>query len=250
MRRLITTSLVLFVFLIPQLAEAAFPRPTGFVNDFANVIQAGTKTKLEGLLQAVERKSGYEIAVVTIPSLDERPIEDYAEDLYKTWGIGKKGKDEGALILVAPNQKQVRIEVGYGLEGAINDARAGRIIRDAMIPFFKQGDITKGIVAGTQAVVGIALNEKGLSFKDLGSSGAAVASSAPKKKGGPLSVLGKILLFLIMAYLFIRHPWLFLFFLASAGRGGGGVRGGGGFSGGFGGFGGGLSGGGGASGRW
>jgi uncharacterized protein len=248
MRRLITTSLVLFGLLIPQLMEAKLPQPSGFVNDFANVIQAGTKTKLEGLLQAVERKSGVEIAVVTVPSLDERPIEDYAVDLYKTWGIGKKGKDEGALILVAPNQKQVRIEVGYGLEGAINDAQAGRIIRDAMIPFFKQGDMTKGIVAGTQAVVGIALGEKGLSYKDLGSTGAAVASAAPKKKGGPLSVIGKIFLFLIMAYLFIRHPWLFLFFLASAGRGGGARSGG--FSGGFGGFGGGLSGGGGASGRW
>lgn len=249
MRRTILAGLALIVILIPQVVDAAFPQPSGLVNDFASVIQPGAKGKLEGLLQAIERNTGIEIAVVTVSSLDERPIEDYAVDLYQKWGIGKKGKDEGALILVAPNERRVRIEVGYGLEGAINDAQAGRIIRDAMIPFFKQDDMTKGIVLGTQAVAAIALKEKGLDFSDLKGAEAYATVQSARKKGGPFSVLGKIFIFLIMAYLFIRHPWLFLFFLASAGRGGGGARSGG-FSGGFGGFGGGLSGGGGASGRW
>jgi uncharacterized protein len=246
MRRFLLSSIALLVVLIPQLGYADFPKPTGYVNDYAGVIQAGTRTKLEGVLQGVEKKTGVEIAVVTIPSLEERPIEDYAVDLYQQWGIGKKGKDEGALILVAPHEKRVRIEVGYGLEGALNDAQAGRIIRDLMIPYFKEGDFTRGIVIGAQAVIAIALKEKGIEGSDL--EGAAAAPSPARKKGGPLSVIFKILLFLVMVYLFIRHPWLFLFFLASAGRGGG-MRGGG-FSGGFGGFGGGLSGGGGASGRW
>lgn len=252
MKRFLLASIALIIILIPQAGTAAFPQPTGFVNDYAGVIQAGTKSKLEGSLQALEKKTGVEIAVVTVQSLDERPIEDYAVDLYKTWGIGKKGNDEGALILVAPKDRKVRIEVGYGLEGALNDAQAGRIIRDIMIPFFKQGDFTRGIVAGTQAVAAIALKEKGYEPGDIGSAESYTSPAPAKKKGGPLRAVLKIIAFLIMAYLFIRHPWLFLFFLASAGgRGGiGRSSGGGGFSGGFGGFGGGMSGGGGASGSW
>ncbi len=246
MRRCALTSIAFILLIIPRVGLAAFPQPTGFVNDLAQVIQPAAREKLEGLLVAVEQRTGVEIAVATVPSLEERPIEDYAVDLYQQWGIGKKGIDEGALILVAPNEKRVRIEVGYGLEGALNDAQAGRIIRDLMIPFFKEGDFTRGIVAGTQGVIAVALKEKGVNPEDLGTVAIQQPPSAAKK-GGPLSIVGKIIVFLILGYLFIRHPWLFLFFLASAGRGGG-TRGG--FSGGFGGFGGGLSGGGGASGRW
>jgi len=238
MRKIFLTTLAFLILIVPHAAGAALPQPTGFVNDFAGVIQPDTRAKLESLLTAVEQKTGVEIAVVTVTSLEERPVEDYAVDLYKTWGIGKKDKDEGVLILVAPNDKRIRIEVGYGLEGALNDAQAGRIIRDTMIPFFKEGNLSRGIVAGTQAVIAVALTEKGID---------ALGHAGTRKKGGPLQTAGRVILFLIMAYLFIRHPWLFLFFLASAGRGGGGR---GGFGGGFGGFGGGLSGGGGASGRW
>lgn len=247
MRRLILASVALILLVAPAAASADFPKPTGAVNDFAGVIQPQARAKLETLLTAVQQKTGVAVVVATVPSLDERPIEDYAVDLYKTWGIGQKGVDEGALILVAPNERRVRIEVGYGLEGALNDAQAGRLIRDLMIPYFKQKDFTRGIIAGTQGVVAVALKEKGVSPKELGAVAVEQAPSAAKK-GGPLSIIGKIIVLLIMGYLFIRHPWLFLFFLASAGRGGGGGRSG--FSGGFGGFGGGLSGGGGASGRW
>lgn len=251
MRRILLASAAFIILLIPLAGQAAFPQPTGFVNDYAGVIQAGTKDKLEGALQALEKKTGVEIAVVTVKSLDGRPIEDYAVDLYAAWGIGKKGKDEGALILVAPADRKVRIEVGYGLEGAINDALAGRIIRDAMIPFFKEGDFTRGIVAGTQAVAAIALKEKGYEPGDVGNV-SNLGSQSAKKKSGPLKTLGQILILVIMIYLFIRHPWLFLFFLASGvGRGGSGRSSGGFSSGGsFGGFGGGMSGGGGASGSW
>jgi uncharacterized protein len=248
MRQILLAISAFIILLVPQTGHADFPRPAGFVNDYANVIQAGTREKLEGSLDALEKKTGVEIAVVTVKSLDGRPIEDYAVDLYQTWGIGKKDKDEGALILVAPEDRKVRIEVGYGLEGALNDAMAGRIIREAMIPFFKEGDFTRGIVAGSQAVAAIALKEKGYEPGDLGNVG-AYARQPAKKKSGPLKTLGQILILVIMIYLFIRHPWLFLFFLASGGGRGGGGRSSG-FSGGFGGFGGGMSGGGGASGSW
>lgn len=249
MRRITLLSIVFLFLFVPRLTDAVFPQPTGAVNDFAGVMQPQAKEQLETILTAVQQKTGVAVVIATVPSLDDRPIEDYAVDLYQQWGIGKKDVDEGVLIVVAPTQRRVRIEVGYGLEGALNDAQAGRIIRDFMIPYFKEGDFTRGIVAGTQGVIALALKEKGLAPEDLGTSTLQELPSTASKNG-VLSIIGKILVFLIAVYLFIRHPWLFLFFLASAGRGGGISRSGRGFGGGFGGFGGGLSGGGGASGRW
>lgn len=248
MKRGILTGILLIVLLAPAVCAAAFPKPTGFVNDYAKVMQPAAAQRLEGLLQALQKKTGVEIAVVTVTSLDERPIEDYAVELYKEWGIGKKGVDEGALILVAPNDKRVRIEVGYGLEGALNDAEAGRIIRTGMVPFFKKNDFTRGIIAGAQSVVGVALHEKGFKPTDLSDAGYQ-PQTYEKKKGGPLSVIFKVIMVIAMIILFIKHPWLALMLFAGSGRGGR-SSGGGGFSGGFGGFGGGMSGGGGASGGW
>ncbi len=231
---------IFFIFLlsISAPAFAALPSPTGYVNDFAKVLTPRSSAQLENALSSFEMRTGNEVAVVTVASLEGRPIEDYAVDLYQTWGIGKKGKDNGVLILVAPNDRQARIEVGYGLEGDINDAIAGRIIREKMIPAFKEGRYDLGVIAGTQAVLGLIANEGGLDpLKN--------EPSALKKRTW-FHKLGSIFMFLILAYLFIRHPWLFLLVMSGMGRGG---RGGG-FGGGFGGFGGGLSGGGGASGRW
>lgn len=230
----------------PVAALAAFPKPVGFVNDFAGVIDNSAKPHLEALLSSFEQKTGDEIAVVTLPSLEGRTVEDVAVDLYKTWGIGKKGKDNGVLFLVAPNERKMRIEVGYGLEGVINDALAGRILDENVVPAFKAGYLTSGIVSGTVAIVKTIADKEGVEFDTDQALGQNVKYASPaEKKGGPLSTALKVLFFIFMVYLFIRHPWLFLFFISS-GRGGGG----GGFSGGFGGFGGGMSGGGGASRSW
>lgn len=229
---------------------ATFPSPTGYVNDFAGVLDTATKNQLEQLLTSFEAQTGEEVTVVTVKSLDERPIEDYAVDLYKTWGIGKKGKDNGVLILVAPNDRQVRIEVGYGLEGVINDAMAGRITRERMIPAFKEGKFDAGISQGTQTVISVLAKDAGIQLNTRAGTISGETYGAPPKRGIVHKIFS-VLMFLLLAYLFIRHPWLFLFFLSGMGGGGrgGGGRGGG-FGGGFGGFGGGLSGGGGASGRW
>ena len=227
--------LILLLIFLPLSAFAEFPRPVGFVNDFANVIDSGAKPKLENLLSSFERATAMEIVVATLSSLDEKPIEDVAVDLYKSWGIGKKGKDNGVLFLIAPNERKTRIEVGYGLEGVINDALAGRLIDEYALPRFKSGDMSSGIVFCSAAIVQTISQKEGISF-DV---------KAPKKN--PLSTAAKIIVFLIMVYLFIRHPWLFLLLISS----GGGGRGGGGFGGSsFGGFGGGISGGGGASRGW
>lgn len=237
----------LTVFFISTFAFAAFPKPAGFVNDFAGVIDAGAKPRLESLLSSFAKTSGIEIAVVTLPSLDGRAVDDVAVDLYKTWGIGKKGKDNGALFLVAPNEKRMRIEAGYGLEGVLNDALAGRIMDENVIPNFKAGDISAGIAAGTVAIVKTISAKEGIDFDaDAALGKSFVYDSKPVKKSSPISIAFKVLFFIFMAYLLIRHPWLFLMFISS----GGGRSGGGGFSGGFGGFGGGISGGGGASRSW
>lgn len=237
--------------LIPAIGLAAYPKPTGFVNDFAGIIKPETKAKLEGLMTSFERSTGNEVAVVTLPSLDGNPVEDVAVDLFAQWGIGKKGQDNGILFLIAPNEKRMRIEVGYGLEGTINDALAGRILDEAVVPRFREGDMDGGIAAGSLAIVGVISKKDELGFdveKAYGTGAAQLTPVIKEKKSSPLSIIGKVIFFLIMAYLFIRHPWLFLIFLSGMGRGG--RVGGSGFSGGFGGFGGGLSGGGGASRGW
>jgi uncharacterized protein len=245
-KKLFTT---LFLLLIPAVALAAFPKPTGYVNDFAGVLNSATKAKLESTLTAFDQQSGIEIAVATLPSLEGEPIENVAVDLFEKWGIGKKDRDNGVLFLVAPKDKRMRIEVGYGLEGVLNDALAGRILKKVVVPYFKKGMIDSGIAMGTLSIIGVISDKEGIKF-DLYGAGRDMAPLLKKeKKSGPLGTFGKIIMLLIMGYILIRHPWLFLFMIAS---GGGGVRrGGGGFGGGgFGGFGGGLSGGGGASSGW
>lgn len=238
--------IIALLVLAPIVAHAAYPAPTGFVNDFANVIDGGTKSQLESLLTSFERQTGDEIAVATLPTLDGMTVEDVAAQLYKTWGIGKKGKDKGALFVIAPNDRRMRIEVGYGLEGTLNDALTGRILDEYVVPRFKAAQISDGIAAGTVAIVKTIVDKEGISF-DAGAAlgGSADSYAKPRKKGGPLSVLFKVIFSIIAIYLFIRHPWLFLLFMSGGGRGGGG-----GFGGGFGGFGGGMSGGGGASRGW
>lgn len=242
---------VFFVLVAAKSLLAAFPQPTGYVNDFANVLDSETKNYLEATTRAFEKESGNEIAVATVTSLDDAPIEDYAVRLYEKWGIGKKGKDNGVLILVAPNERKMRIEVGYGLEGIINDAKAGRIIREKMIPYFKEGNFSAGVLNGTLTTIALIAKGQNINF-DFKTAGAIPVYNSPAKtKKGPLNKIFSVLFLIFMGYLFIRHPWLFLFFLASRGGGvGQGSRSGGFSSGGFGGFGGGMSGGGGASGSW
>lgn len=235
----------LFLIFLPVSALAAFPSPVGFVNDFANVLSSDSKLTLESQLKSFDAASGIEIAVATLPSLEGRTVEDVAVDLYKQWGIGKKGEDKGALFLIAPAEHRMRIEVGYGLEGVINDALAARLLDENVVPYFKEGNLDKGIQSGTIALIKTIADKERIPFNFDAASPATSEETTQGKKSTPFSILLKVLFFILMAYLFIRHPWLFLLFLSGGGRSGGG----GGF-GGFGGFGGGLSGGGGSSRGW
>lgn len=244
--------LFLLLILLPAAAGAEFPKPSGFVNDFAGVLSSSTKTRMEATLASFREQSGHEIAVVTLPSLEGRPVEEVAADLFKTWRIGTKGKDDGLLFLVAPADRRMRIEVGYGLEGTINDALAGRLLDEEVLPRFRAGNLEGGIAAGTAAILKTIVRKEGLSFDADAAAGTLGIDAGPQpaleKKSGPLTMIAKIFLVLLLAILFIRHPSLFFFALAMLSSGGG--RGGGGFRGGFGGFGGGSSGGGGASRGW
>jgi uncharacterized protein len=134
-------------------AGPVFPKLTGRVVDNANILRAGTRRELTDMLAAHERATGDQVVVVTVASLQRYPIEEYGYELGRDWGIGRKGKNNGALLIVAPNERKVRIEVGYGLEGQLTDAKSRAIIDNYILPSFKRGDFNFGVLAGATEMV-------------------------------------------------------------------------------------------------
>ncbi|MFK4056333.1 TPM domain-containing protein [Brevundimonas sp. NPDC046655] len=260
--------LVLFWAALPAFAaEIKFPALTGRVVDDAQLLSPEQEQALTGKLAALEQQTGDQLVVVTLPSLQDQEIEDFGYQLGRHWGIGQKENDGGALLIVAPNERKVRIEVGYGLEGVLTDAYSSLIIRKDILPAFRQGDYAAGIIAGTDAIIAQLTADPAEA-----QARAAEAKSAASEREKP--ILPALIIFLIFFFLFIslvgaaaggrrRHGkgdglTPILIWAASealknqgrGGRGGGGWGGGGGFGGGgFGGGGGGF-GGGGASGGW
>lgn len=147
--------LVAFAIALSAIAAQAltFPQLTGRVVDEAGIIDATTRQSISDKLAAVEAKSGDQIVVVTLKSLQNTSIEDYGYQLGRQWGIGQKGKNNGALLIVAPNERKVRIEVGYGLEGALTDAVTRLIIQNAIFPRFRTGDFQGGITRGVDDII-------------------------------------------------------------------------------------------------
>ncbi len=221
-------------------AALTFPALTGRVVDEAGLLTAAERQSLTEMLAAHERATTNQVVVVTLNSLQGTSIEDYGFQLGRHWGIGQKGKDNGALLIVAPNERQVRIEVGYGLEGELTDATSKLIIETIIVPAFKAGRFGPGIVAGTGAIL-----------KVLGGEELAVPAKrreAERETGGlPLLPMLFIGLFWLLAMRGRsgRRGGVHPIFFPGGGGGRGGGFGGGGFSGGGGGFGG-----GGASGSW
>src|SRR5476649_2486512 len=132
---------------------ANFPALTGRVVDQANIIPASARADLETKLSDLESKSGIQLVVATVTSLEGQEIEPYANELFRTWKLGEKTKNNGVLLLVAPNEKRVRIEVGYGLEGTLTDALSKVIITNAITPRFKTGDFAGGIARGVDDII-------------------------------------------------------------------------------------------------
>lgn len=141
------------------LAYTSPGKPVGFVNDFAGIFAPEQESALAARLAALEKSNSVEIAVATVPSLGGDPVESYASRLFEEWGIGKKGSDDGLLILVAPNEHQVRIEVGYGLEPTVTDAAASVIIRQVMTPAFREGKYFDGVSGAVDEIIGLIQND-------------------------------------------------------------------------------------------
>ncbi|MFA5841817.1 MAG: TPM domain-containing protein [Candidatus Paceibacterota bacterium] len=153
---------ILFFFFVAPFFAFAYTspgKPAGFVNDFVGVLTAEQKASLEQTLLQNEQATGNEISVVAVKTLDGETIEKFAEKLFEEWGIGKKGKDNGALLLAAIDDRKIRIEVGYGLEPVLTDAISSQIIRSVILPKFKQGDYYGGISDGVAQVVSVTRGE-------------------------------------------------------------------------------------------
>ena len=282
--------LLLFLVMTPALAYYNPGSPSGFVNDYAGMLNESERQNLENKLVNFEKESSNEITIVTIPNLDEDTIENFAIKLFEDWKIGKAKNDNGILILIAKDDRQMRIEVGYGLEGALTDAQSWWIINDIMKPAFQAEEYYKGIDGAVDKIIAATQGEYLPESSPQKSSGSRnwefifwiilfgvmwVASILGRSKswwaGGVLGGVIGIIIGLIKGFILfglvsiaILAPFGLLFdFIVSKNytkhkaRGtipwwiGGRGRGGrGGFGGGFGGFGGGSSGGGGASGSW
>jgi uncharacterized protein len=234
-------------------------KPQGYVSDFANVIDATSRAQLETYCGTVERATGAQMALVTIPSLQGEPIEDVANTIFRGWGVGQKGKNEGILLLLAVAERKSRLEVGYGLEPIIPDGFAGSVLRE-MRPSLRQQQYGEALKAAAETIGSTIAKSKNVTLN------APLPRRIPRDTGSDIPwgalVIGGIMLLLILRS---RGPrgyggggggfWTGLILGNLMSRGSWGSRGSGGFGGSdsgdsFGGFGGGDSGGGGASSDW
>lgn len=233
--------------LLPIAVQADPPIPplSGRVVDLAHLLDQSATDRITAELASFEQQKGIQLVVVTLSDLQGYTIEDWGLALGRGWKIGQAGKDNGVVLLVAPNDRQLRIEVGYGLEGDLPDATSDQIIRRDITPYFRQGEMAQGIEAGVQAIITI-----------LGGKVEGAKIAAPAEEGTPLSSVHWLIIILVFVFFlyinFRRRRGLWGGFYPYGGFGGGrwgggssGGSSGGGFSGGGGSFGG-----GGASGRW
>jgi uncharacterized protein len=275
---------LLLLFPTPALAAPSFPQFTGLVTDAANIIPADQKAALEAKLEALQQQTKRQLVVATIPDLQGYDIADYGYQLGRAWGVGLKNADNGAILIVAPNDHKVRVEVGYGLEPVLTDAFSSVLIQQQILPRFKAGDIPGGISAGVDALAQqLSLPDDVAKAKvDAAAKAYDQAHRVRQNGGGGHVPLGAIIWIVIVGVVIVSHigrraargryygggggsNWPIWLWAASEmmdnNRGGGGSWGGGGSSGGsdsgggwtgggFTGGGGGSFGGGGASGSW
>lgn len=225
-------------------ADPQFPALTAPIVDAANVLDSDAKTIIENRLRDYETSSHHQVAVATVPSLEGYDIRDYGNRLFRFWALGDKQRNDGVLVLVAPIEHKVSIEVGYGLEGDLTDAMSRMIIENAMVPRFKAGDYVGGIHAGLDDIE-----------KVVGGQGNQVVERVQNQSAtSDQDILPFIIFFIIVVVILINASRGGRMIIIPGGFSSGGFGGGGGFSGGGGGGGwsggGGSSGGGGASGGW
>lgn len=158
-------------------ARIEVPYLTGRVTDNAELLNPETRARLTQALEAHERAHGNQVAVLTVPSIGDASIEDYAHTVFNAWGLGQKGRNNGVLLVVAPTERRMRIEVGYGLEGTLTDALASRIIRHRLTPYFKSGDFNRGIEEGVHSILAV------LEGRDPGLAAAPASVPSPSSAG-------------------------------------------------------------------
>ena len=259
--RTLPTIAALVLLAAPALARD-WPKPTANVNDLANALDAASRDSMETLAREVREKIGPQIAVLVVPDLGGENVDAAAEEVYRQWGVGRAGKDDGVLFLLTVAERRVRIEVGYGLEGILPDGRVGSIIRTVMGPDLRANRFGPGLLRGVEAVARIIADDAGVALSR------EVGEEPPSKPAPPLGLILLALFFMIVMSAIAsrrrrtrgwgdwrtgrRRGWYDPWGGFGGGLGGlggfGGFGGGGGGGGGFGGFGGGRSGGGGASG--
>jgi uncharacterized protein len=251
-------ALALFFFLLVQAVQAepiSQLKPTGYVNDFAHVLDQNTIARVDEVCRQIDEKAHAQIAVVTIRSLDGEDIENYAVDLFHQWGVGNKSTDRGVLILYAIDDRRARIEVGYGLEPILPDGKVGSFQREA-IPLMRASNYSQAILLVTSRVASVIAQDAGVQLTTP--QVAPPPAQRIEQPGKGISAGGVVLLIIVILVILFTPLRGILFWMLLSG-GGGGYRGGGGWGGGgggfgsgggFGGFGGGSSGGGGASSSW
>ena len=207
--------------------------PQGPVSDWAELLSPEQKAELNSRMEALKASNGAELAVVTVKSLQGGEIDDFAQKLFAQWGIGQKGKDNGVLLLIAVEDRKVRIEVGYGMEGVLPDAKTGRIQDEYIVPRFKEGNYAQGLIDGAAALLTV-----------MG--GTELPEPAPTENN-PVAAVLFLIFFIVIFFLVVRSAIRGNHGGGFGSSSGGGSRSGGG---GFGGFSGGSSGGGGSSRSW
>lgn len=216
----------------------SFPAPTNdfFVNDFANVISDSDEMEMLSKGATLFKNTGAQVVVVTVDSLEGVAVNDYALQLGNKWGVGKQKEDTGIVLLLSVGDRKTTIQVGYGLEGAVNDAKAGRILDTYALPYFTVDNFSTGLMGAYSALV----NEVYTEFGITGNIDEEYISHQSEEKASPIEIIGMMAVIVIIIIIFIKNPRLFLYAIAFGGRGGRGGRGsGGGFTGGGGRFGGG-----------
>ena len=194
-------------------ASSVPSRPSNYVVDLADIINQSIEARLNGFLMELEQKTGAQVVLLSVESLEGNSIEDFSLAVAEQWGLGRKGKDDGMLIFFAMKEKRYRFEVGYGLEGILPDSLVGSIGRDYIVPYFKKGEYSNGAAAAVLAVAGIIAKDSGVEITGMpplgrpqGRTGRTSVSREPTLAG----VIFTILFAVFIVYMFIRHPRLML----------------------------------------
>lgn len=254
---ILATLLLVLSLAAPAWSAPSFPKLDGRVTDAAGILPADTRVGLDAKLAALEKATTIQLVVATVPNLQGYEIDEYGYQLGRAWGIGQKGSSNGALLIVAPNERKVRIEVGYGLEGVLTDALTSQIIRRNIVPSFKAGDMAGGVTGGTDAL--IKLLELPADQRQQAALDAAAAEQQRSNGGGGFGAIVWLVIIILWIVIAVsrskrgrRSGPVIIWGPGMGGGGSWGGGGGGGWGGGGGGFGGGGGGfgGGGSSGGW